>query len=232
MVWFRPSYLKEGPGIEKDAPPKKGMALFFEIFVREFWQILKLNLLFVVCAAPLITFGAARAALSRCTMNMVRDVPNDVWYDFRQELKKDFTRNTVFGLVELFGMGLLLMALSQPIVQASAVLCGGVLMLGVLGGLVFGYLWPMLVTVDLPVQAAVKNAAALAIACLQHSLPALCVGGLLFTLSFWTFPLSLPLVLLIPFGISSFTMSFAAWSDIRRLVICDITRQNGGKNND
>mgnify|MGYP001548159731 FL=1 len=83
MLWFRPGYLKEGPGIEKDAPPKTGLVLFFEVLVREFWQLLKLNLLFVICALPLVTFGAALAALSRCTRNMVRDVPNDVWDDFR-----------------------------------------------------------------------------------------------------------------------------------------------------
>lgn len=232
MVWFRASYLKEGPGIEKDAPKKTGLALFFEIFIREFWQILKLNFMFVVCALPLVTFGAARAALSRCTMNMVRDVPNDVWYDFRQEFKKDFVGNTKFGLLELFGIGSLLFMLSQPIVQSSAVLCGSVLMLGVFGGLVFGYLWPMLVMVDLPVRAAVKNAVALTFACLQHSLPALCVSALLLGLSFWMFPLSLPLVLFIPFGISSFVMSFAAWSDIERLVICSTIRENGGENHD
>ena len=81
MVWLRPGWLREGPGIDKDAPPKTGLALFFEIFEREFWQILKLNLLFVVCAAPLVTFGPARAALSRCTVNMVRDIPNDVFSD-------------------------------------------------------------------------------------------------------------------------------------------------------
>lgn len=232
MVWFRASYLKEGPGIEKDAPKKTGLALFFEIFVREFWQILKLNFMFVVCALPLVTFGAAHAALSRCTMNMVRDVPNDVWYDFRQEFKKDFVRNTKFGLLELFAAGALLMVLSQPVVRSNAVLCGAVLMFGVFGGLVFGYLWPMLVIVNVSEQAAVKNAVLLAFACLQHSLPALGVCALLLGLSFWMFPLSLPLVLFIPFGISSFVMSFAAWSDIQRLVICDTTIQNGGKNND
>lgn len=232
MAWFQPSYLKEGPGIEKDAPPKTGLALFFEIFVREFWQVLKVNLLFVVCSLPVITFGAARAALSRCTMNMVRDVPNDVWYDFRQEIKKDFGRNTAFGLAELFCIGVLLLMLSQSAVRSNAVLCGLVLMVAVFVALVFGYLWPMLVAVNLPLRAAVKNAAILPFACLHHSLPALGVSAVVLVLSFWAFPLSLPLVLFIPFGISSFVMSFAAWSDIRRLVIRDTTAQNGGNNHD
>lgn len=222
MLWFRPGYLKEGPGIEKDAPPKTGLALFFEILVREFWQLLKLNLLFVVCALPLVTFGAARAALSRCTMNMVRDVPNDVWDDFRQELKKDFSRNTALGLLELFALGMLMLLLSLPGIRSNTVACVVLLALTAIVVLVLGYLWPMVVAVDVPLRAAIKNAAVLALAFPQHSLPALVVALLLYGLSFWLFPLSLPLVLFVPFGMGSFVTSFAAWSDIRRLVI----RQN------
>lgn len=231
MALFRPSYLKEGRGIEKDAPPKKGLALFFEILVREFWQILKLNLLFFVCALPIVTFGAARAALSRCTVNMVRDIPNDVWYDFRRELKKDFARNTLFGVCELLWAALLLLALSHPAMRGNLPLLAAVFAAALLGGLFFGYLWPMAVTVDLPVRAVLKNAFMLAIACLQHSLPALLINAVLLGLSFWLFPLSLPIVLLIPFGIGSFVTSFAAWSDIRRLVIKENQNTNGTEEN-
>ena len=226
MVWLRPGWLREGPGIDKDAPPKTGLALFFEIFEREFWQLLKLNLLFAVCAAPLVTFGPARAALSRCTVNMVRDLPNDVFYDFRQAMKRDFRRNAAVGLAELFGIGLLLAAASLPAVRESAALSGGLLALALLAALPLGYLWPMLAAVDLPTRAAVRNALALAFACPQHSLPALGICGLIFGLCFGLLPLSLPLVLFGPFGIGSFVMSFAAWSDIRRLVIRNDS--NGG----
>lgn len=220
MALFWSDVWKEGPGIEKDTPPKTGLALFFEILTREFWQIVKLNLLFAVCAAPLVSFGAARAALSRCTMRMVRDEPNDVWEDFRQEIKKDLPRNTVFGLMELLYLGLSVAALSFPVVGRSAALCGLVCAALLFGCLFFGYLWPMLVTVEVPLGAAVKNAAALALLCPHHSLPALLCGAGLLGLSLWMFPLSLPLLLFVPFGLSSFLMSFAAWSDIRRLVLC------------
>lgn len=219
MVLFRPSYLKEGPGIEKDAPPKKGLARFFDIFIREFWQVLKVNVLFLICILPLVTFGPARAALSRCTMNMVRDVPNDVWDDFRRALRTDFQRNFLVGLAELFWLGLCLLALTTPAVQANIPFVGLILAVLVAGGLFFGYLWPMLVTIDLPLPAAVRNALALSFGCLQHSFPALLLESVLLALSLWLFPLSLPLVLLLPFGISSFITSFAAWTDIQRLVL-------------
>lgn len=98
---FRPSYLKEGPGIAKDAPEKTGAAWVGETFVREFWQLAKLNVLFLLCCLPVVTFGAARAAMARCTVNMARDVPNDVWTDFRAALRQDTVRNLLCGLAEL-----------------------------------------------------------------------------------------------------------------------------------
>lgn len=98
---FRPSYLKEGPGIAKDAPEKTGAAWVGETFVREFWQLVKLNVLFLLCCLPVVTFGTARAAMARCTVNMARDVPNDVWTDFLAALRQDTVRNLLCGLVEL-----------------------------------------------------------------------------------------------------------------------------------
>ena len=95
---FRPSYLKEGPGIAKDAPEKTGTAWVGETLAREFWQLVKLNVLFLLCCLPVVTFGAARAAMARCTVNMARDVPNDVWTDFRAALRQDTVRNLLCGL--------------------------------------------------------------------------------------------------------------------------------------
>ena len=34
-------YTKEGPGVPKDAPPKSRFVIFFEVFARKFWNIIK-----------------------------------------------------------------------------------------------------------------------------------------------------------------------------------------------
>lgn len=219
MKWFQPQYLKEGPGIAKDAPPKKGLALFFEIFIREFWQLLKLNLMFAVCSLPLVTFGAARAAMARCTVNMARDLPNDVWYDFRAELKKNIQRNIEVGLAELFCVGSIAMLLSSTAVRENGIFSGILYAVMQITLMIFGYLWPMLTTVDVPFRAAMKNAVVLPFLCLGHSLPAACVVFSFLVASWKMLPFSIPLILVLPFGFCSFVMSFAAWSDIRRLVI-------------
>ena len=56
---FRPSYLKEGPGIAKDAPEKTGAAWVGETLVREFWQIVKLNVLSVLSAGGDLRRGSS-----------------------------------------------------------------------------------------------------------------------------------------------------------------------------
>lgn len=46
------NYSKPGPGIDKNAPKKKGLNLFYDIFFRKFWDIIKLNLLYLVTILP------------------------------------------------------------------------------------------------------------------------------------------------------------------------------------
>ena len=47
-------YTKEGPGVRKDEPKKKGFARFFEILLRDYGHLLKANFFFMMCCAPLI----------------------------------------------------------------------------------------------------------------------------------------------------------------------------------
>lgn len=52
MGIFNSNYSKPGPGISKDAPKKKGLSLFYEIFFRKFWKLIQLNLLYLLTIIP------------------------------------------------------------------------------------------------------------------------------------------------------------------------------------
>ena len=216
---FRPSYLKEGKGIEKDAPPKTGLLLFAEIFAREFWQIMKANILFLLCALPVVTFGAAHAALARCTMNMVRDIPNDVWPDFRRAMREDFARNTVFGLIELglFALGVALLRTSAALGSFGA----SVLALMLIGvtAVFFQNFWPMISTLDQTTAVVVRNAWLLSLVRLGNTLGMLALNMVILLPCLILFPLSLPVCLLLPFGLSSFCSSFSCWTGCKRYLI-------------
>ncbi|PYG87008.1 putative membrane protein YesL [Ruminiclostridium sufflavum DSM 19573] len=48
MGLLSPNYNKPGPGVDKDAPPKPRFFVFFEVFKRKFWNLMKVNLMFVL----------------------------------------------------------------------------------------------------------------------------------------------------------------------------------------
>ncbi|MGI6778665.1 MAG: YesL family protein [Acetivibrionales bacterium] len=47
-------YTKPGPGVPKDAPPKARIIVFFEIYLRKFWNLVKMNLLFNLFNIPAV----------------------------------------------------------------------------------------------------------------------------------------------------------------------------------
>ncbi|MBQ3110653.1 MAG: DUF624 domain-containing protein [Clostridia bacterium] len=45
-------YETPGPGVEKDAPEKKGLALFWDIFSRRAWKMISLNAMYTLFSVP------------------------------------------------------------------------------------------------------------------------------------------------------------------------------------
>ncbi len=52
MGLFGNNYSKPGPGISKDAPEKKGIFRYFEMFFRKFWKLLEVNMLHFAVSIP------------------------------------------------------------------------------------------------------------------------------------------------------------------------------------
>ena len=48
------NYTKEGPGVDENAPRKKGIFLYFEIVGRKFTNLLKANILYFLCSIPVL----------------------------------------------------------------------------------------------------------------------------------------------------------------------------------
>ncbi|MEE0944826.1 MAG: DUF624 domain-containing protein [Clostridia bacterium] len=52
MGLFGDNYSKPGPGVAKDAPEKKGIFRYFEMFFRKFWKLLQVNMLHFIASIP------------------------------------------------------------------------------------------------------------------------------------------------------------------------------------
>lgn len=50
-------YNRPGPGVPKDAPPKPPVVVFFGILQRKFWNLIKVNLLFLIFNIPALLLG-------------------------------------------------------------------------------------------------------------------------------------------------------------------------------
>lgn len=99
MQWLEAMWTKEGKGIDKDAPKRTGLALFFQIFAREWWELVKLNLLFILASLPLVTLPAACFATAQICRAMVEDRNVYLLRDFVASFRRHALRATLWGLV-------------------------------------------------------------------------------------------------------------------------------------
>ncbi|TPW31688.1 DUF624 domain-containing protein [Martelella alba] len=106
MNWMTNWMMREGPGIPKNAPKKKGLALFFFVLFREAWDLFKLNVMLLVLSIPLVTIPAAFAAATRITVLMVQDENVYLWRDFWRAFRQYFRAATVAGLAFAAVLGL------------------------------------------------------------------------------------------------------------------------------
>ncbi|MBB4481893.1 YesL family protein [Rhizobium etli] len=98
MQWLRDMWTKEGPGIPKDSPAKTGLALFADILAREWWEMVKLNILFILASLFVVTLPAALAAMARVSVAFVEDRNTYLLRDFTEAFLRYFWRATAWGL--------------------------------------------------------------------------------------------------------------------------------------
>lgn len=71
MGIFFKDYESSGVGIAKNAPKKKGLALFCDIFFRKFWNLIGVNMLYFICIIPLVLAFAALSFIQNSTIATV-----------------------------------------------------------------------------------------------------------------------------------------------------------------
>jgi uncharacterized membrane protein YesL len=106
MRWLVDHYFAEGPGIPKDAPKKTGIPLIVETAWREGLELMKLNLLFILYALPIVTMPAAIAALMRVTLAMAEDRNVYLWADFHAAFCRHFVRASLAALLVVAAIGI------------------------------------------------------------------------------------------------------------------------------
>lgn len=207
---------RPGPGVPKDAPKKKGLALFFEILWREFWTLLKLNMLFIVFCIPVITIPASITAMSKITLTMMRDKNHFLFRDFFGCFKKEFFKSLGAGaiifvvlLLSVFGVwfysNLESLGWLRMIPAAIGVFC--VIIISLMGNYVFA----QIAYLEIPFGKMFKNAFYLVFVCIKRNLIVLLINAPLLVLGIGMLPYSLPAFVMIIFSLSNFIAMFHAY---------------------
>ena len=119
---------------------KNKLASSLGLFLRRMFDLMVLNVLWLLCCLPVFTFGPASSALSRVMITLVRGGSEAVAKNFFIAFRRDFGRAVVLGLIGLAGLAI---AVSDILFALS--LSGGMkilfLIVAVLvSSLVFSYL--------------------------------------------------------------------------------------------
>jgi len=117
---FQSNYNRPGPGISKNQPKKKSFFLFFDIFFRKFWDLMKLNLIFsipvlisaalifvlnsatslsILLVFPLLLISPFTAGLTLVTRNYAREEHAFIFSDFIGAVKGNWVAFLINGIV-------------------------------------------------------------------------------------------------------------------------------------
>ncbi len=215
MQWLRDMWTKEGPGIPKNAPKKTGLALFSQIFAREWWEMVKLNILFILAALLIIPLPAALAATAFVCVAFVEDRNTYLLRDFVEALRRYFWPATTWGLLFAAAIGLggyavatYASAARENLLMAAPLALA--LVVTVFLGVMACHLLVLMVMRDLPAKTLVRLAA---IASIIRPLPVL--AALLFNAALWVahiafYPVSVFMPATLNFSLGLFAIVFAA----------------------
>ena len=182
---------KPGPGVEKDAPPKKGFARFWEVVSRDYLDIMKANLFTLLIFIPSLTFvvlyfmGEVRSlwflvfawllaipaspavcAQISVTAKMLRDIPGFIWRDYKRAYKSCFKQSCIFFSVWIPAAALLCYAIYDGVFSAEGanllLMCSFIIALITLFSL-FLFTCAQIAMVKLPLGTMIKNALILTI---------------------------------------------------------------------
>ncbi len=237
------NYYGAGPGIPKMPQEKRGIVKFLEVFGRHFWDLVFLNLLYIVFCIPLITIGPATAALFKVTRNYSQERSCFMFHEFWKTFKSSFKQSFVTGIVDI----LLIIWLPYMIVfyynfskvySWAKILVVLSISLMLIIFIMHFYIYLLIVSTNLKLKQIVKNSFLLASIGMKKTLisffaiVALLVVMLLILLSASNIGVIIDLVIIsaLLFSGSAFVISYNCYPIIRKYVIQPYYDSKGEKN--
>jgi len=217
-------YSKPGKGVRKDEPKRSHFAMFWVLLQRKFWKMIQLNLIFILFCIPVVTIGPAIAGMTYVLRNFATESPVFLFSDFWDAFKNNFKQSFVYGLLCLLVISLIIGAGTFYWQNASEnawmyIPLGLILFMSLMFVLSNFYIFPMIVTLDLPLKALIKNGIILSILCLKSNLITLLFLALILLL-FWIFDIfSFVIYIFIGFSFIGFLIVHNSYRGIKKFAI-------------
>lgn len=228
MSLFRPNYEAEGPGVRKDEKQPVGFIRFFKVIGHRFWQIIALNALYVFACLPIVTIGGATAGMTYVMRNFSQSKHAYFFSDFVEKGKENFLKGLAVVLIDavvafLTVYSYFFWSSSQlavsGIVRTIALVC--VFLVAYILVCTNFYVFPMMVSFDLPLKNILKNSLILGIYKLGQNLLMILFNGVITAACLLLFPLSMPFILFFSFTLCSLFNNFLVYPILVRYVASD-----------
>ena len=174
-------------------------------------DLIIVNALYLVCCVPIVTIGAATAALHKVGQAIVYDTDNGIFKTFFRAFRENFKQATALWLMMLFfaaAMGCNYMLISGFVAGTPATVLKGALVVAI--GLVLvmaAYMFPLMVRYTNTLRELATNALILAVVKLPRTVALLVLSALpllVMILSLETFLKTLIFWLAIGFGLTAY----------------------------
>ncbi len=228
------NYDKEGPGVPKDGPKKKTFIVFFEIFFRNFWKFIPINLVYWLITLPLLSNGLANVGLTNVARNTARDKHSFGLSDFFETIKKNWKQALFAGIINTIIFALLIFDVGffWGIKGTYGIICTGVsLALLTTFTIMNYYLWTLIITFNYTLKQAYTNSFKLAFLNFKYSFLCLLINVVIFALgfiipifwlqkiSFYVILVELLLLLLVYPGFNAMLIQFCTFPCIKKFII-------------
>lgn len=222
-------------GVLKTPHEKSGFPKYAGIYFAHIWKLIELNFLYCLFCIPIITIGPATAAMTKICRNYSQERPASVWSDFWQAFKANFKQGLVFGLlntvlVVIFAVGVpfyMAWAKEMPLMYAPLFISLAFMLVMIMMNF---YSFIMISSTNLTVKQIFKNSLILIYLGLKKSLICLFVYVILMSASVLFFPISLMVVIFIPFTLISFINCALCYPVVRKYIIQPYYDQLGEEN--
>jgi uncharacterized membrane protein YesL len=121
------------------------------------FDLLILNMVFLISCLPIVTIGASLTALYSVTLKMVRNEESNVVKDFWSSLKKNLKQSSIIWFGALFVIAFF-MFLAQTILSENSVILFPLLLLVTVSLLSFMYVFPLIAKFENSCLNILKNA--------------------------------------------------------------------------